>query len=182
MHRAAGVKFAGPQAEGIDAERRGGEIAVEVEPVGDRPGGGFGAAGEGDVRLKCAQIEVESGGEERVVEALAELKEVRVAGADAGPEHARRSLRRKGAEPLDRQQKRRDAHGGQLLAQGADAVRVHIAEKAQRQVQLLRPRPGDAGQGCGERGEDGAHGRGQCAGDEEALGRHDGAAAPLRTS
>ena len=126
------MQRAGEQGEGVDTERRGGERAVRVQPVGDGLGGGLGGAGQRDVRLKRAEIERrEAGGEQGVVDALAELEEARVARTDADPERAGRPVGRKRADALHGQQEGGDAHGAQARAERIEQGWVDIARRTE---------------------------------------------------
>jgi len=83
---ALGRKPALAEVERIDAQGRGPKSAMLPQPGRNNPCGTRGAAGEGEVRLEVADIEIGSCREERVVQALAKLEEVGVPRAYAHPD------------------------------------------------------------------------------------------------
>ena len=96
------------QAEMIDAERSSDQAFVAQPPALDRPARILRASTEGDVGMEGAQVEVQAGRDERIVDPLAQLKEPRMPAADARPEDPRRTLGREDPHPFDRQDERLD--------------------------------------------------------------------------
>ena len=172
VHRAGGVKFTGVQIKRLDAKRRRHRVAMGVDPVRHRGRGILGAARERDVRMKRSHIELKSGGEERIVHPLPQLKQSRVAGAGSNPQDSRWTIGRKGAEAFNGQDERCDLHRGESLGEMGDEIRNDVAEKTQRDVELIRSRPCDPSYWLGEERERVTYRRWRREGDEEAFGGH----------
>lgn len=179
MEGAGGAKFAGDEIEGVDAEGRAFEGGVGAKPFGDG-GSGFGrAAGEGDVRVECADVEIEAEIEEGFVDLFAELVEARVAVAESDPENARRAaFGGKGAYAFDREEKGLHLDGRETLDDRRKKGVVDVAQKTEGDVELVLRRPAGAGQeGGAEPGDDDLDRLGKREGEEKALGGHTTASA-----
>ena len=94
VDRAAGRKLAGIQAEGFDVNHAGVEIRVRFQERPDRMRRNIAAPRECDVRVERTEIRLEPNGEKRFLNALVELKQMRMAGADADPDDLRPALGR----------------------------------------------------------------------------------------
>jgi hypothetical protein len=184
MQCAGGAEFAFDEIEGVDAEGRAFEGGVRAKPFSDGGGGVGRAAGEGDVRVKRADVEIEAEVEKGFVYLLAELVEARVAVAEAGPEDTGWSaFGGEGADAFDGEEEGLDLDGRETLDDRRETGVVDVAEKAESDVELVLRSPAGARNGGGaESGEDDLDGFGEREGNEKALGGHTGRGANWRRS
>ena len=127
----------------LDPKGRRREVAVAMQPLGDPGRGILRAAGDRDVRLKPAHVEIDPRANQRIVEALPELKQPRVPGTSPHPDDAWRALRRERSHRFDRQKKGLDPNGRDAPAHSGDPFGRDIAEKSNGHVKLLRAHPGN---------------------------------------
>lgn len=126
---------------------------MSVHPVGYTGCCIFRATGQRDVRMEGANVELKAGGKQSIVDALAQLKQSGVPGARSDPEHSGRTIRRKRADAFERQNEGADLYTRQPPDCALGGFWCHIAEKAQRHMQLPRIAPRDAWQRLREAGE-----------------------------
>lgn len=174
MERTGGAKFARDQIEGIDAERGAFKGRVRAKPFGNGGGGVGGAAGERDVRVERANVEIEAEIEEGLVDLFAKLVEARMALTESGPENARRAaFGGEGADTFDGEKERLDLEGGETFDDRREASVVDIAEETQGDVKLVLGSPTCARQRRGaEPGQHDLDGFGKRKSEENTLGRH----------
>lgn len=138
MNCALWLQFTAEQSEGFNPDRRRRKIAMIVQPLREAGANVSTTAGERHVRMKRAGIKVDADGEDRVIHALTQLKQPRMPGADADPNHSRWPVRWKRAYSLDRQDERFNFDGRQPRQQGFDLLFGDVTEEAERQMPLLR--------------------------------------------
>src|SRR4051812_1561328 len=94
--------------------------------------------------MKGTQIGFESRGEQRFLDALVELEQVRVGSAHADPDNFRPSFCRESSETGDRKKKRFPTDSLEFFRQRCLSFRKHIPEKGESQVHLSWLEPAHA--------------------------------------
>src|SRR5438067_5931663 len=122
--------------------------------------------------MECAQIWLETGGEDGFLDALVQLKQMRMAGADTDPDDLRPAFARESSKTGERQEERFPGNRAQLFRQALLSFARNISEEAKRQMHLLRLEPTYAAQTRIQFGETLPNRFGKLDGNEESFRAH----------
>lgn len=145
VSRAFRRRLAGKEDEVFHLPHAELRLGMGAQERTERGCGDVARTGEGDVRVEGAQVGLEAGAQDGILEVLVEGEKVRVPGAGAGPDGGGPRAA-KGADAADGQEEWRHIHLGE---RGMEALRgggLHVAEEAEREVKLIGAAPGDARQ------------------------------------
>jgi len=105
---------------------------------GDTPG-----SADGDVRMKPAEVRLQAGVKDGILDVLVKGKQVWMPVTDSGPHHGRVGSA-KGAQASDWQEEGRDLYLTERLTQSLLIPSLDIAEEAQGEMHLLGGEPPDS--------------------------------------
>ena len=127
--------------ERFDAEHSGVELGIRVKKLPERLRGNIPASCNGNVRMPGAQVRLQPGSKRGFLHAFVDLKQMRMAVANADPNDFRSAFCRKCSDAKNRQEECAKLDRAELFAQRGIDIVWNIIEETERQVHLSRISP-----------------------------------------